>query len=126
MSLFTFVKTEFRNLFSKPATRPYPQQPKQFMERTRGHIENDIDLCILCGLCARKCPTGAITVNRAEKTWTIRRFSCVQCGSCVEGCPKKCLSMHQSYTQPGPEKTSETLRKPQPPAAPAAAGKSVS
>jgi ech hydrogenase subunit F len=132
MSLFTFAKTEFHNLFSRPVTEQYPQKPKQFKERTRGHIENNIDLCILCGMCARKCPSNAITVNRAERTWEIRPFSCVQCGSCVENCPKKCLSMCQSYTRPGPEQTARLLRKPQPAAkpkfsaAPAPVGKSAS
>lgn len=123
MSLLTFTKTELRNLFSKPATRLYPQQPRKYPERTRGHIENDIDACIFCGLCSKRCPTGAITVDRAARTWSIRRFSCIQCGYCVEGCPKKCLSMNQSYTQPGAEKTEDVQQGPAPapkPAAPAA------
>ncbi len=123
MSLLTFTKTELRNLFSKPATRPYPQQPREYPERTRGHIENDIDVCIFCGLCSKKCPTGAITVDRTARTWSIHRFSCIQCGYCVESCPKKCLSMHQTYTQPGAQKTEDVLQGPPPapkPAAPAA------
>lgn len=120
MSLFSFTKTELRNLFSKPATRPYPQQPREYPARTRGHIENDMDVCILCGLCSKKCPTGAITVDRTGKTWSISRFSCIQCGYCVESCPKKCLSMKQTYTQPGDEKTTDVFTKPETPdAAPA-------
>ncbi len=125
MSLFSFAKTEFCNLFSKPATRPYPQQPREYSERTRGHIENDMAACILCGLCSRKCPTGAIAVDRAGKTWSISRFSCIQCGYCVASCPKKCLSMKQTYTQPGAEKTTDVFAKPEQPAAPAAAPKPV-
>ena len=115
MSLFSFAKTEFKNLFSKPATRPYPQQPREYPERTRGHIENDMDVCILCGLCSKKCPTGAITVDRAGKTWSISGFSCIQCGYCVESCPKKCLSMKQSYTQPDAQKGTNTFVKPEQP-----------
>ena len=121
MSLLTFTKTELRNLFSKPATRLYPQQPREYPARTRGHIENDIDASTFCGLCSRKCPTGAITVDRAARTWSIRRFSCIQCGYCVESCPKKCLSMHQTYTQPGAEKTEDVLQGPPVPPKPAAA-----
>jgi ech hydrogenase subunit F len=117
MSLFSFTKTELKNLFSKPATRLYPQQPREYTARTRGHIENDIDACILCGLCSRKCPTGAIKVDRAGRTWSISRFSCIQCGYCVENCPKKSLSMNQSYTQPGAEKTTDVQVKPESPAA---------
>ena len=104
MSLFTFTKTELHNLFSKPATQLYPQKPKVYPERTRGHVENDIEACIFCGLCSRKCPTGAIAVDRKEKSWAINRFSCIQCRSCVDSCPKKCLSMKQTYTQPASEK----------------------
>lgn len=121
-----FTRTALKNLISKPATRPYPEQPREYPERTRGHVEIDIDTCVLCGLCSRKCPTGAINVNRAEKTWTIGRFGCIQCGCCVETCPKKCLQMKQTYTTPGAEKKEDTFVKtnmpaPAAPAKPAAA-----
>jgi len=111
MSLLTFAKIELHNLFSKPAPRPYPEQPREYPQRTRGHIENDVDACVFCGLCSKKCPTGAIQVNRGEKSWSIQRFSCIQCGYCVESCPKKCLSMHQSYTEPAQRKTIDTVCK---------------
>ena len=100
MNTMKFTGVVLKNLFSKPVTRPYPEQPREYPERTRGHVEIDIDTCVLCSLCARKCPTGAITVDRAAKLWEIERFGCIQCGCCVETCPKKCLSMKQSYTQP--------------------------
>ena len=99
MRTMRFTRTALKNLFSPPVTRPYPEQPREYPERTRGHVEIDIDTCILCGLCSRKCPTGAITVNRAEKTWKIERFGCIQCGCCVETCPKKCLTM-KKYLYP--------------------------
>lgn len=111
MSLLTFAKIELHNLFSKPATRPYPEQPRNYPQRTRGHVENDVETCVLCGICSKKCPTGAIQVDRAGKSWSIQRFSCIQCGYCVESCPKKCLSMLQSYTQPAERKTIETVSK---------------
>ena len=49
------------------------------------------EACVFCGLCAKKCNEGAITVDRATKTWTVDKEKCVQCGLCVEKCPKKCL-----------------------------------
>lgn len=100
MNIMNFTKTVLHNLCSKPATRPYPQQPREYPQRTRGHVAINIETCVFCGLCSKKCPTGAIAVNRAEKTWSIERFGCIQCGSCVESCNKKSLSMQQSYTQP--------------------------
>lgn len=65
MNTMKFTSVALKNLFSKPATRPYPEQPREYPDRTRGHVEVDIDTCVLCSLCARKCPTGAITVDRA-------------------------------------------------------------
>ena len=53
----------------------------------------DDSKCVYCTLCAKKCPVGAITVDRAEKTWEIDRSVCVKCGQCVKNCPKKALTM---------------------------------
>ncbi|NLJ32127.1 MAG: 4Fe-4S binding protein [Clostridiales bacterium] len=117
MNVFSFSKTTLKNLFSAPATRPYPQQPRQYPERTRGHVEIDIEHCVFCGLCSRKCPADAIRVDRAAGTWSIERFGCIQCSYCVDSCPKKCLSMKQTYTAPAPEKSVDTYQKK--PAAPA-------
>ena len=104
MSTVNYVGQALKNLFSKPATCKYPFEPREFPERTRGHVENDMDKCILCGLCQMRCPTGAITVDKKEQTWAIRPFSCIQCRSCVDNCPKKCLSMDRQYQEPGERK----------------------
>lgn len=112
MNIMTFTRTVLHNLCSKPATRLYPQQPRVYPQRTRGHISIDFGTCIFCGLCSKRCPTGAITVDRAEKTWSIERFGCIQCGYCVESCNKKSLSMQQDYTEPGTEKKVDTYTKP--------------
>ena len=54
-----------------------------------GKIVNDMEKCILCGLCARKCPQSAIAVDRKEShTWVIDRSACVQCGACMDACLK--------------------------------------
>lgn len=122
----SFVKIALKNLFSKPVTTSYPVEPKVYPERTRGHVEVSIEDCILCGLCMRSCPPGAIQVNRAASEWTINGFDCIQCGYCVEKCPKKCLSIVPGYTTPDAEKTIKVVKKPvveeapKPAAAPAA------
>lgn len=128
MATFKMGKILFKNLFSKPATRMYPVVPREWQERTRGHVEIDINNCILCGMCQRKCPANAITVNRAGRTWEIQRMQCIQCQACVDNCPKKCLTMKPEYTTPGTEKVIDTIAIPEPPkteapaAAPAANG----
>ncbi len=111
MSLINFNTQVIKNLFSKPATRKYPFEPKNYPERTRGHVQNDMDVCVLCGLCSIKCPTHAITVDKNAKTWSIRPMSCIQCRSCVDNCPKKCLSMDTHYTEPGSEKITKTFKQ---------------
>ena len=49
--------------------------------------------CVYCTLCAKKCPAGALTVDRANKTWTLNEDECVGCGTCAEACPKKAILM---------------------------------
>ena len=120
-----FAQTALKNLFSKPATTAYPFAPAQYPQRMRGHVEIKIEDCIGCGLCARSCPPGALSVDRKAGTWTIQRFDCVQCGSCVNVCPKKCLTMAQGYTQPDTQKKSETFTRPAAPETAQAGGKPV-
>lgn len=112
MGIMDFSKTALKNLFSKPATSAYPFEPREYPERSRGHIEINIDDCIMCGLCSRKCMAGAITVDRKAGTWSIERMGCVQCGSCAEACPKKCLKIVPGYTEPAAQKIVETFTKP--------------
>ena len=108
MALINFNKTVLHNLVSKPKTR---KAEKEYPVGTRGHVENDMDLCILCGLCSIKCPTHAITVDKNEKTWSIRPMSCIQCRCCVDNCPKKSLSMGLRFQEPGTEKVTKTFKQ---------------
>ncbi|MDR2197624.1 MAG: 4Fe-4S binding protein [Coriobacteriales bacterium] len=113
MGSFHLAKMSLRNAFKKPATKMYPVVAPTFTSRSKGHVANDIENCIFCGLCQRRCPTHAISVNKDETSWAIDRFSCIQCLSCVRICPKKCLSMAPQYTLPATEKSTETFYKPE-------------
>ena len=66
--------------------------------------------CIYCGMCMRKCPMGAISVDRATKSWTIDREKCVWCGICVANCPKKTLSIGALDEKEAAEKAEETVQ----------------
>jgi len=112
MTAFSLSKTVMKSLFHKPATKMYPVIPREWQAITRGHIENDIDDCIFCGICQKKCPTDAITVDKLNKTWTIQRMQCIQCGSCSDSCPKHCLSNENTYTTPHTEKITDIVIKP--------------
>lgn len=100
MSAMSFAKTIIKNLFGQRVTEEYPVKERQVYDVTRGHIEIEIDKCLFCGLCSRKCPSQAITVNRNDKVWEINRLRCIQCGYCAESCPKKCLSIENDYSKP--------------------------
>ncbi len=111
MSILSMSKTLFKNLFHGPYTTLYPIKPKENFERTRGKIEIEIEDCIFCGMCQRRCPTGAIKVDKAQATWSIERFQCIQCNYCGEVCPKKCLKMDNNYTSPSYSKIRDEVKK---------------
>jgi formate hydrogenlyase subunit 6/NADH:ubiquinone oxidoreductase subunit I len=94
------TRVALESLLKKPATVPYPAVRKPVYAGTRGRIAIDEATCILCVLCDKKCPTGAIKVDRAAKTWAIDRLRCIQCNYCVEVCPKKSLVMENLYSEP--------------------------
>jgi ech hydrogenase subunit F len=75
----------------------YPAVPREFPEKARGHIEINIDKCIFCGLCSRRCPAQALKVSKEQKSWEIDRARCVLCNFCVEICPVKCLRCEKQY-----------------------------
>ena len=105
MSYLVYIKQAVANLFKPPVTSEYPLAPKTFCQGVRGRVVNDVSQGILCGMCERSCPSGALTVDRKNGEWRIDPFSCIQCGACVEACPKKCLSMDPHYAMPGLKKT---------------------
>lgn len=111
MGSFKLGKMTFGSMFKKPETILYPVETKPAPAGLKGHIVNDIDACILCGICQKRCPTGAIEVDKPAGTWSINRFRCVQCGSCVRECPKSCLSMDPAYTPPAAEKYVDVVSK---------------
>ncbi len=112
MAAFKMGKVVLRSLFKKPATLMYPVIPREYHENTRGHIAIDVDTCILCGICQRRCPANAIEVNRQKKTWMIERMKCVQCSGCVVVCPKDSLSNQNTYTPPETQKVVDTFTIP--------------
>jgi len=99
--MFDMFSTIIKNFFGGPATRMYPHVKRDFFPEVRGQLSGiDADLCIYCGICQRKCPAIAITVDKATKTWTLDPYKCVICNVCVENCPKKCMKMDAQYRPP--------------------------
>jgi NADH-quinone oxidoreductase subunit I len=91
----SFVKAP-RKKPAAPAAKPEsceaaaPAAPTIFA-REDGKPVYDSNKCVYCTLCAKKCPAGALTVDRANKTWTLDEDKCVSCGTCAEVCPKNAI-----------------------------------
>ena len=119
MKIFTMTKTIAKNLATGPATLMYPQRAREFTPITRGRIDNAVEQCIFCGLCARRCPAYAITVGKERKEWQIDRLKCCICNLCVEVCPVKCLSTAKQFSPPVNEKSLGMCKLSQIPAVPA-------
>lgn len=92
------------NFFHKPPTRLYPKEIRSAFERSRGQIQFNNENCIYCGICSRKCPADAITVDRTTKTWELNAFRCIICGECVSACPKKSITLSNERRTPDVEK----------------------
>lgn len=72
-----------------PADLPFLQFPgnrphRRGMSLTEAAPVTDADLCTLCGVCADRCPVGAITVDDTVST---DGLACILCCACVKACP---------------------------------------
>ncbi len=95
--MFTMTPTILRNFLTKRATRRYPYVVRPPFENVRGALRNDISTCTFCGICAAKCPSQCIVVDRKNATWQCDPFACVYCGICVDSCKTESLSQEQQY-----------------------------
>jgi formate hydrogenlyase subunit 6/NADH:ubiquinone oxidoreductase subunit I len=100
MGSFKLGGMTLKSLFSKPETIMYPVQERYKPEGLKGHIAIDVESCILCGICQKTCPAGAIVVDKAGESWSIDNFRCIQCGACWRECPKNSLTMEPTYPAP--------------------------
>ncbi len=115
-SLLIGLKVTIVEMFKPIVTVQYPREECDITPNYRGHIELVFNSetggsnCIVCGLCARACPSDCIIVEgekkEGEKRKTLTRFSldftkCSLCGSCVEACNKSAIDYSQDYNIAG-------------------------
>jgi len=86
-----------KNLFRKPATTKYPRERRELPENFRGKPIVDKEKCISCGLCAKGCPDGAITLDEKTKKPRIWLGLCISCAWCAETCPRKAITMTKEF-----------------------------
>jgi formate hydrogenlyase subunit 6/NADH:ubiquinone oxidoreductase subunit I len=100
MAYFAMSRLALKWVFTKPCTSRYPFEPRRILPGSRGTLVFTRDNCVYCTVCARRCPTGALVVNRAQKRWAIDRLMCITCGYCIDACPKKCLELSPNHAAP--------------------------
>ncbi len=103
------ARRSIRNAFSRPATRRYPAEVRPPFHGARGTLQFDLETCVFCGLCVRRCPTVALSCSRDEKWFAIEQLRCIACGVCIDVCNKNSLSMSavrrqvQTQAEAGPD-----------------------
>ena len=64
MSVFSMTKIVMKAMVRPPVTHRYPFEPRVHVPLTRGELAIEIEKCIFCMLCEKKCPTGRRPVRR--------------------------------------------------------------
>ena len=67
MAYFEMSRLALKWALTKPPTSRYPFEPRKALAGSRGRLIFTKDNCVYCTVCAKKCPTGALLVNRADK-----------------------------------------------------------
>jgi ech hydrogenase subunit F len=108
--MFKMTPNIMRNLVVKKSTRRYPYEVREPFDKARGELLNDIERCILCGLCESKCPSRCIEVDKQTYKWNYDPFACVYCGVCVDVCPSKSLRQNAQYRKPVAERLTISMQ----------------
>ena len=97
--------TTLKHYFKPAHTFQFPKEKKPIPERFRGVLSFHPEICIVCDMCVRVCPSDVISIkwSRNEETkkkqldyYQIDMAKCNVCRLCEEACPTKVKSIHHS------------------------------
>lgn len=97
---FYLLPRVIRSLLQPRTTVAFPFGPLDLNDAYRGRVIVDIDACRACGLCARDCPTGGLTVERFNGggvRLVLREDLCANCGQCEESCPRGAIRLAAAF-----------------------------
>ena len=104
------LPTILKNLFTGYATRLYPVQIREPFDKARGQIRFIEDKCIMCGLCARVCPSVAITTDKKKNELIFYPLRCIVCEVCVHACPSDAIELLFKWRAPFYNKPEELYK----------------
>lgn len=132
LALAQGLKITFKNMFDKPVTKQYPEEPREVPKRTRGrHVlhryEDGLERCVGCLLCQGTCPAGAIYIEPEENTdenrvskgeryarvFDVDLLRCIYCGHCELACPTNAITLENNTAIAGYSREALLLHKDQ-------------
>jgi ech hydrogenase subunit F len=108
--MFEMTPTILKNFFARRATRRYPSMVRTPFAGVRGELYNDIENCTFCTVCAIRCPSQCITIDKKAAQWSCDPFACVYCGICVDACTAQCLHQKREYRPVSRERVTISLK----------------
>ncbi len=80
-----FAKSITGKIYSSTDTEPNIPGNRPYKKSGPGLVPKATSACTACGICAEKCPVGAIDKNNPKKT---DKKACINCMRCMAVCPQ--------------------------------------
>jgi formate hydrogenlyase subunit 6/NADH:ubiquinone oxidoreductase subunit I len=77
----------------------YPNEVSKplLFKRSKGFISVNTYKCSLCSICAKECPSGAISIDYNNLALKVDYAKCMSCGSCTRMCPEEAIMFSKEF-----------------------------